>query len=90
MVLQMSEDKLGYASLKPEGGIENDWESRHPLEHEIPYAEMDRPLDGGDYTSNTVIQSGEMNFEFYREKPYTWLQVKLLRFCLGFEVTKNG
>jgi len=28
--LEAENDPLGFASLKPEGGIEDDWESRHP------------------------------------------------------------
>ena len=81
----MSEDKLGYASLKPEGGIENDWESRHPID-----MDPDEPMEFQVFKPNNIhIQTGEMTFQFYREKPYTWLQVKLLRFCLGFEVIKN-
>lgn len=86
----MSEDPLGYASLKPEGGIENDWESRHP-DMQIPYADMDEPMEFQEFKpNNTIVRSGEMNFQFYRDKPYRWWQIKFLRFCLGFEVVKNG
>lgn len=60
-------------------------------ESKIPYAELDRPMEFGDFPPmNMTIMLGSLSWEFHRDKPFNWLQVKLLKFCLGIEVTKNG
>lgn len=70
-------------------------ESREALmsEMRIPYTvgpEPDRPIDVPILEDNTTVSMGNSFWHFHREKPFTWLQVRLLRFCLGLTVSKNG
>lgn len=59
-------------------------------ENKIPYAEMDRPLEIPFFENNTIVSMGDQQWHFHKEKPFTWLQIKLLRVCLGLTVSKNG
>lgn len=59
-------------------------------EEKIPYAEMDRPLEIPIFENNTIVSMGNQQWHFYKEKPFRWWQVRLLRFCLGITVSKNG
>ncbi len=59
-------------------------------EMKIPYAELDRPIDIPLFEDNMIVSMGNMHWHFHREKPFTWLQIRLLRFCLGLTVSKNG
>ena len=59
-------------------------------ENKIPYAELDRPIDIPVLEDNTTVGMGNMYWHFHREQPFTWLQIRMLRFCLGLTVSKNG
>ena len=52
--------------------------------------ELDRPIDVPILEDNTTVSMGNSHWHFHREKPFTWLQIRLLRFCLGLTVSKNG
>jgi hypothetical protein len=52
--------------------------------------ELDRPIDIPALEDNMTVAMGNMSWHFHREQPFTWLQIKLLRFCLGLTVSKNG
>ncbi len=52
--------------------------------------EPDRMIDIPVFENNMTVSMGNQQWHFYREKPFTWLQVRLLRFCLGLTVSKNG
>lgn len=64
--------------------------SEEMSEDKIPYAELDRPIDIPLLEDNTTVSMGNMHWHFHREQPFTWLQIKLLRICLGLTVSKNG
>jgi hypothetical protein len=62
-------------------------------EMRVPYTvrpDPDRSIDIPLLEDNMTVSMGNMHWHFHREKRFTWLQVKLLRFCLGLTVSKNG